>query len=56
MTIHEYNKNTITIITADKDKYLVIKNEDGSIQEIGRPTQIIFDNSVGLPAFEEKDI
>lgn len=56
MMIHEYNKNTITIITADKDKYLVIKNEDGSIQEIGKPTQIIFNNSVKIPAFEEKDI
>lgn len=56
MTIHKYNKNTVTIVIADKNKYLVIKNEDGSIQEIGRPTQIIFNNSVEIPTFEEKDI
>lgn len=58
MTKHEYNKNTITIITADKGKYLIPKNlpEDTDISAMGKPTQIIFDNTGIIPEFEEREV
>lgn len=58
MIIHSYNKNSITIIMADKDKYLVPKNlpEDIDITSMGKPTQIIFDNSGVIPEFEEREV
>lgn len=52
MTKHSYNKNTITIVEAEKGKYLVPKN----VEQIGKPIQIIFDNSEEIPEFEEREV
>lgn len=46
-----------TIITADRGKYLVPKNlpEDISLEDMGKPVRIIFDNTGVIPEFEERE-
>ena len=47
-----------TIITADRGKYLIPKNlpEDISLEDIGKPVRIIFDNTGVIPEFEEREV
>ena len=47
-----------TIITADKGKYLVPKNlpEDITLEDMGNPVRIIFDNTGIIPEFEEREV
>lgn len=47
-----------TIITADRGKYLVPKNlpEDISLEDMGKPVRIIFDNTGVIPEFEEREV
>ena len=47
-----------TIITADTGKYLVPKNlpEDISLEDMGKPVRIIFDNTGVIPEFEEREV
>ena len=54
MTINEYNNNTITIIKADKNKYLALQGRENSVDLIGKPIQIMFDNSGNFPNLEER--
>lgn len=56
MVKHQYNKNSITIITASNNKYLALKNMENSESVIGRPTQIILSNTSDIPEFEERDM
>ena len=46
-----------TIITADRCKYLVPKNlpEDITLEDMGKPVRIIFDNTGIIPEFEERE-
>lgn len=47
-----------TIITADTGKYLVPKNlpEYMSLEDMGKPVRIIFDNTGVIPEFEEREV
>lgn len=47
-----------TIITADRGKYLVPKNlpEDITMENMGKPVKIIFDNTGVIPEFEEREV
>ena len=47
-----------TIITADRGKYLVPKNlpEDITLEDMGKPVRIIFDNTGVIPEFEEREV
>ena len=47
-----------TIITADRGKYLVSKNlpEDITLEDMGKPVRIIFDNTGIIPEFEEREV
>ena len=47
-----------TIITADKGKYLIPKNlpEDITLEDMGKPVRIIFDNTGVIPEFEEREV
>lgn len=51
---HEFN--TVTIITADRDKYLKLVNVDNSEEIIGKPERIILNNKGNIPEFEEVDL
>lgn len=46
----------VTIISADVDKYLVLKDVDNSEELIGKPKRIIFDNNGIIPEFEEREV
>lgn len=54
MNIREYPD--ITIIDADMNTYLAIKNVDNSEQLIGRPRRIALDNTGIIPEFEEREV
>ena len=47
-----------TIITADTGKYLIPKNlpEDITLEDVGKPVRIIFDNTGVIPEFEEREV
>lgn len=47
-----------TIITADRGKYLIPKNlpEDITLEDMGKPIRIIFDNTGVIPEFEEREV
>lgn len=45
-----------TVITADKNKYLKLKENEESENIIGRPVRIILSNSKEIPEFEEENI
>lgn len=47
-----------TIITADRGKYLIPKNlpEDITLEDMGKPVRIIFDNTGVIPEFEEREV
>lgn len=47
-----------TIITADRGKYLVPKNlpENITLEDMGKPVRIIFDNTGVIPEFEEREV
>lgn len=51
MTIDKFNK--VTVITADRNKFLKLKEEDHSEDLIGRPERIILNNAGKIPEFEE---
>ena len=52
------NFKTDTIVTADRGKYLIPKNlpEDISLEDMGKPIRIIFDNTGVIPEFEEREV
>lgn len=56
MQISKFKNNTI--ITADKGKYLIPKNlpEDITLEDMGKPVRIIFDNTGIIPEFEEREV
>lgn len=54
MTVQRLSE--ITVITAEPNKYLVLKNTENSEQLIGKPKRIIFDNSGIIPEFEEREV
>lgn len=54
MNISDFEK--YTIVTADKDKYLKLKDVANSEQTIGKPVRIIFSNEDKIPEFEEIDL
>ena len=56
MQISTFKNNTI--ITADTGKYLVPKNlpEGITLEDIGKPVRIIFDNTGAIPEFEEREV
>lgn len=47
-----------TIITAERGKYLIPKNlpEGVTLEDIGKPVRIIFDNTGIIPEFEEREV
>lgn len=45
-----------TIVTADKNKYLKLKDVANSEQSFGKPVRIIFSNEGEIPEFEELDL
>lgn len=47
-----------TIITADRGKYLIPKNlpENITLEDMGKPVRIIFDNTGVIPEFEEREV
>ena len=47
-----------TIITADTGKYLIPKNlpENITLEDMGKPVRIIFDNAGTIPEFEEREV
>lgn len=47
-----------TIITADTGKYLIPKNlpEGITLEDMGKPVRIIFDNTGVIPEFEEREV
>ena len=47
-----------TIITADNGKYLIPKNlpENITLEDMGKPVRIIFDNTGLIPEFEEREV
>ena len=47
-----------TIITADTGKYLIPKNlpENITLEDMGKPVRIIFDNTGVIPEFEEREV
>lgn len=47
-----------TIITADRGKYLVPKNlpENITLEDMGKPVRMIFDNTGVIPEFEEREV
>lgn len=46
----------VTIITADVNKYLALKDTENSKEIIGKPTRLILDNSGIIPEFEEREV
>lgn len=52
------NFKTDTIVTADRGKYLVPKNlpENITLEDMGKPVRIIFDNTGVIPEFEEREV
>ena len=56
MIVDTFKNNTI--ITADAGKYLVPKNlpEDITLEDMGKPVRIIFDNTGIIPEFEEREV
>lgn len=54
MNIEKLDK--YTLVTADKNKFLILKDTDNSEKLIGKPVRMIFDNSGTIPEFEERDI
>ena len=54
MYISKFINNTI--ITADKNKYLKLKDVANSEQSFGKPVRIIFSNEGEIPEFEELDL
>lgn len=52
------NFKTDTIVTADRGKYLVPKNlpENITLEDMGKPVRIIFDNTGDIPEFEEREV
>lgn len=54
MNISDFEK--FTIVTADKDKYLKLKDVSNSEQFIGKPVRIILSNEDKIPEFEEIDL
>ena len=51
MTIDKFNK--VTVVTAERGKFLKLKEEDRSEELVGRPERIILNNTGKLPEFEE---
>ena len=47
---------TVTTITADDGKYLILKNTENSEELIGKPVRIILNNSEFIPEFEEREV
>lgn len=45
-----------TLITADQNKYLKLKNVENSEELIGKPVRTIFLNDGAIPEFEEENI
>lgn len=54
MDISDFEK--FTIVTADKNKYLKLKDVSNSEQFIGKPVRIILSNEDKIPEFEEMDL
>lgn len=51
MMKHEYAN--VTIVTADRGKYLKLVGVDNSEELIGRPERILLNNTGKVPEFEE---
>lgn len=54
MTNHRYD--TVTVITAEPNKFLKLIGVEDSEELIGRPERVILSNSGKIPEFEEVDI
>lgn len=56
MIVDTFKNNTI--ITADRGKYLIPKNlpEGVTLEDMGKPVRIIFDNTGIIPEFEEREV
>ena len=54
--MHVEKYEDVTIVTAEKGKFLKLKSLENSEEIIGRPLRIIFDNSKEIPKFEEVNI
>lgn len=54
MNISDFEK--FTIVTADTNKYLRLKDVSNSEQFIGKPVRIILSNEDKIPEFEEVDL
>ena len=44
----------VTIVTAERNKFLKLKDNDENI--IGKPIRIIFSNTENIPEFEEENL
>lgn len=52
MYIDRYKNETI--ITAERGKFLKLKENEESVNLIGKPERIIFSNTAEIPEFEEE--
>jgi len=44
------------VITADENKYLVLKNIENSESIIGKPIKVAFNKTGIIPEFEEREV
>lgn len=44
----------VTIVTAERNRFLKLKGNENSINLIGKPIRIIFSNTENMPEFEEE--
>lgn len=56
MTRNEYNNGTIIVIKADKNKYLALRGRNNSVDLIGKPIQLMYNNKDNIPDLEERKI
>ena len=54
MFVKKYSE--VTIVTAEDNKYLKLKNNEDSEKIIGKPIRMIFSNTDIIPEFEEENI
>ena len=47
---------TVTLVTADRGKYLRIANLENSEEVFGKPERIVFNNQGIIPELEEADL
>ena len=50
------NFKDVTIVTAERNRFLKLKDNEDSVNLIGKPIRIIFSNTENIPEFEEENL